>query len=84
MQAIIIPGSPNPGLTNQTKQSGDARTESKEVDPVPSALQVIPPSDRAKGQPSRSNFMRSGLPRPALQERIITVKPEKFQFLEKG
>ena len=38
MQAIIIPGSPEPGLTDQTKPTGDAWTESKEADPVPSAL----------------------------------------------
>ena len=40
--------------------------------PVLSALQAIPPSDRAEGQPSRSKFMRSGLPRPTLPDRIIT------------
>ena len=49
-----------------------ARIESKEADPIPSALQVIPPSDQDEGRPSRSKFMRSGLPRPPLSERIIT------------
>ena len=72
VQAIIIPGSPKSGPTDQTEPAGDAWTESKEADPVPSALQVIPPSDQAEGQPSRSKFMRSGLPRPTLPERIIT------------
>ena len=43
MQAIIIPGSPEPGPIDQTEPTGDARTESKEADPVPSALQVDPP-----------------------------------------
>ena len=33
---------------------------------------MIPPSDRDEGQPSKSKFMRSGLPRPTLPERIIT------------
>ena len=33
---------------------------------------MIPPSDRDEGQPSRSKFMRSGLPRPTLPERMIT------------
>ena len=33
---------------------------------------MIPHSDRDEGQPSRSKFMRSGLPRPILPERIIT------------
>ena len=72
VQAIIIPSSPESGPTNQTEPTGVSRIESKEADPVPSALQVIPPSDRDEGQPSRSKFMRSGLPRPTLSERIIT------------
>ena len=70
MQAIVIPGSPEPGATNQTESTGVARTESKEADPVPSALQVIPPSD--EGRTSRSKFMQSRLPRSPLSERIIT------------
>ena len=51
---------------------GWPQIESKEADPVQSALQVIPPFDRDEGQPSRSKFMRSGLPRPPLPEWIIT------------
>ena len=35
---------------------------------------MIPPSDRAEGQPSRSKFMRSGLPRPTFPERIIAYR----------
>ena len=72
VQAIIIPGSPESRPIDQTKPAGVARIKSKEADPVPSALQVIPPSDPDEGQPSRSKFMRSGLPRPTLPERIIT------------
>ena len=71
-QAIIIPGSPESGPSYQTKPTGVARLESKEANPVPSALQVIPPSDRDEGQPSRWKFMWSGLPRPILPKRIIT------------
>ena len=33
---------------------------------------MIPPSDRDEGQPRRSKFMQSGLPRPTFPERIIT------------
>ena len=51
---------------------GVARLESKEVDPVSSALQVIPPFNRDEGQPRRLKFMRSGLLRPILSKRIIT------------
>ena len=72
MQAIVIPGSPEPGPTDQTKLTGVVQIESKEIDPGPSALQVIPPSDKDEGRPSRLKFMRSGLPRPPLPERIIT------------
>ena len=72
MQAIVISGSLYPGLTDQTEPAGVARIESKEADPVLSALQVIPPSDRDEGRPSRSKFMRSGLLRPPLPERVIT------------
>ena len=72
VQVIIIPSSLESRPTDQTESAGVARIESKEADPVPSALQVTPPSDRAKGQPSRSKFMRSGQPRPTLPDRIIT------------
>ena len=72
MQAIVIPGSPELGPTDQTEPAGVVRIESKEVDPVSSVLQVIPPSDRDDGRPSRSKFMRFGLPKPPLPERIIT------------
>ena len=72
MQTTIIPSSPKSRPPNQTKPARDARIDSKEVDPVPSAFQVIPPSDRAEGQPSRSKFMGFGLPRPTLPEQIIT------------
>ena len=70
MQAIAIPGSPEPGATDQTEPTGVARTESKEAEPVLSALQVIHPSD--EGRPGRLKFMRSGLLRPPLPEQIIT------------
>ena len=72
MQAIIILGSPESRPTYQTEPAGVARLESKKVDTVPGALQVIPPSYQAEGQPGRSKFMRSGLPRPTLSDQIIT------------
>ena len=70
MQAIAILSSPEPGATDQTEPAGVARTESKEVDPILSALQVIHPFD--EGRFGRLKFMRSRLPRPPLPERIIT------------
>ena len=70
MQAIVIYGSPEPGATDQMEPAGMARTEAKEADPVPSALQVIHPSDEVRT--GRSKFMRSGLPRLPFPKRIIT------------
>ena len=72
MQAIVIPGSPKPVPTYQIEPAGVDRIESQDADPIPSALQVIPHSDRDGGQPSRSKFTRFGLPRPLLSERVIT------------
>ena len=63
-QAIIIPCSPELGPIG--------RSESNEDDPAPSALQVIPPLDRAEEQPSRSKYMRSGLPRSHRPDQVIT------------
>ena len=70
MQAIVIPGDPEPRVADQAEPARVARTESQETDQVPSALQVIHPSD--EGRPGRSKFMLSELPRPPLPERIIT------------
>ena len=71
-QAIIIPCSPELGLTGRTESDGADRSESSEDDPAPTALQVIPPSDRAEEQPSRSEYMWSGLPRPHRPDQVIT------------
>ena len=71
-QTIIIPCSLELGPTGRTEPGRVGRSESNEDEPVPSALQVIPPSDWAYEQPSRSKYMRSGLPRPHLPDQVIT------------
>ena len=38
MQVIVIPGALEPGPTDQTEHAGVSRIESKEADPIPSAL----------------------------------------------
>ena len=43
-----------------------------EGDPAMQALQVIPPSDRGEETPSRSKYMRSGLPWPKQPDQVIT------------
>ena len=63
-QAIFIPSSPELGLSDQTEPDRVAQSEPNEGDPAPIALQILLPFDRAKGQASRSEYMRSGLPRP--------------------
>ena len=62
-QAIIIPYSPELGPTGLTEPGGAGRSESNEDDSAPSALQVIPPSNRAEEKPSRWKYMGTGLPR---------------------
>ena len=71
-QAIIIPCSPELGPRGGTEPSGVSRSELNGDDPAPSALQVIPHSDRVEEQPSRSKYMRYGLPRPHRPDQVIT------------
>ena len=63
-QAIIIPYSPELEPTSGVKPDRVGRSESNEGDPAPRALQVISSLDRGEEQPSKSKYMRSGLPRP--------------------
>ena len=71
-QAIIIPCSPELELTGGAEPDGAGRSESNEGDPAPRALQVIPPLDRGEEQPSKSKYMRSGLPKPNRSDQVIT------------
>ena len=71
-QAITIPGSPELGPTGGAEPDGASRSESNEGDPAPRALQVIPPSDRGEEKPSKSKYMRSGLPKPNQPDQVIT------------
>ena len=50
MQAIVIPGSLETGLSDQLDSKDVASRELREVTPIPPALQVIHPPDRAKSQ----------------------------------
>ena len=63
-QAIIIPYSPEQEPTGGVEPDGAGRSELNEGDPAPRALQVIPPSDRGKEQPSKSKYIQSRLPKP--------------------
>ena len=70
-QEIIIPCSPELGLTGRTEPDGAGRSESNEDGSAPTALQVIPPSEQAEEQPSRPKYMRSELPRPPRLDQVI-------------
>ena len=69
---ITIPGSPELGPTIGPEQDGAGPSESNEGDPAPRALQVIPSSDQGEEPPRRSEYMRSGLPRPKWPDQVIT------------
>ena len=69
--AIIIPCSLELGPTGRMEQDGVGRSESNEDGSTPTALQVIPPSDQAEEQPSRSKYMRSELPKPHRPDQVI-------------
>ena len=71
-QAIIILCSPELGPIGRMELDWADRSESNKDDPTPTALQVIPPSDLAEEQPSRSEYMRSRLPRPHQLDQVIT------------
>ena len=62
-QAIIILCSPELEPTGGADLDGASQSKSNDGDPTPRALQVIPPLDRGDEQPSKSKYMRSGLPR---------------------
>ena len=65
--AITIPGSPELGPSIGSEPD---RSELNEDDPAPQALN--PPSYQGEGSQSRSEFMRSGLPKPKRPDHVIT------------
>ena len=71
-QAIIIPCSPELEPTGGAELDRADQLESNEGDPTPRALQVIPSLDRGEEKPSKSKYMRSGLPRPHQPDQVIT------------
>ena len=71
-RAITIPSSPELGLTDGPESDGAGRLESNEGHPTPRVLQVILPLDRGEEPLSRSEYMRSDLPRPKRSDQVIT------------
>ena len=71
-RAITIPGSPELEPTIGPKSDGVGRSDLNEGDSAPRALQVILPSSQGEEPQNRSEFMRSGLPRPKRSDQVIT------------
>ena len=68
-RVITIPASLELGPTIGSEQD---RSESNEDDPALRVIQIIPPSEQGEGSQNRSEFMRSGLPRPKWPDQVIT------------
>ena len=71
MQAIAILGSPEMGLTDHPAVENVTLAESREVSPIPAAIQVVHPPEQANGQSYRAKYTRSGHRRPLLLDRIL-------------
>ena len=72
-RAITISGSPKLGQTGESGPDGAIQPQSGVGDPTPIALQVILPSDRGEKRTSKSQFMRSGLPKPTHPIEVLTL-----------
>ena len=71
IQAIIIPGSPEMGSSDQPGPGGVALGEPREVTLIPPALQVIHPPDQAKSRPDTARLARAGRKKPLSPDRIL-------------
>ena len=71
MQAIVIPGSPEMGLSDQPGSEDVTLGEPREVTPIPPVLQVIHPPDRAESQLDMPKLARTGRKRLFLPDRIL-------------
>ena len=71
MQAIIISGSPEMGSSDQSGPDGVALGELREVTPIPLALQVIHPPDRAESHSDKAKIARAEGKKPLLLDRIL-------------
>ena len=82
-RAITISGFPKLGQTGESGLDGAIQPDSGldgAVQPesgvgemAPIALQVIPPSDRGEFQTGKSQFTRSGLPKPIRPVELLTL-----------
>ena len=71
MQTIFILSSPEMGSSDQPGSEDVALGEPMEATPIPSALQVIHPPNRAESQPDMPRLARIGRKRSSLLDRIF-------------
>ena len=71
MQAIIIMGLPDIGLSDRPGPEDVALRELREVTPIPPALQVIHHPDGIESQPDMPKLTLTGCKRPLLLDRIL-------------
>ena len=71
MQAIIIPGSPEMGSSDQLGPEDVSLGEQREDTPIPSALQVIHPRNRSESHPNTAKLARAGHKRLLSPNRIL-------------
>ena len=71
MQAIVISGSPEMGLNDQRGLGNVTLAESREASPIPTALQVVHPTQQATGQIDRAKYTWTGRRKPLLPNRMF-------------
>ena len=71
LQAIVISGSPEMGLNDQSTLENATLVESEEASPTPTMIQVIHPPKQASGWPERLRYTWVERSRPLLPHRLL-------------
>ena len=71
IQTIVIPASPEMGSNDQPSSEDIACEELREEAPIPPALQVVHPPERAESRPSVAKLTLTGRKKPLLPDRIL-------------
>ena len=68
---IVISGSPEMGLNDQSDPENVALAESREALLAPAAIQVVHPPEQPAGQSDKAKYTRAGRRRPLLLNRML-------------
>ena len=71
VQAIVILGSPEMSLNDQSVMGNVTLEESKEASSIFATLQVVHPPERATSQLDRAKYTRTGCRKPLLSDSIL-------------